>query len=126
MKKIKFKKLREKFKSLEMNKILCITGMITIGVIGIYAVLHYCSMEHLAIVSNSTIAPSPEVPVTAITSIFAFFLTYCGYNGILKNSRNKYKVDKNGIPYKQQVQEWYESLKKKEESASEEVSDDDN
>ena len=116
---------KKKKKHLETNKVLCVIGMLIIGIIGVYAILHFCAMERIAVTTNATVTPSAEVPVAAITTIFAFFLTYCGYNGVLKNSRNKYKVDENGIPYKQQVERWYQKMKEKEAAASDEVNDND-
>lgn len=44
--------------------------------------------------------PNETVTVSLITESFGVTLAYFGYQGILKTSRNKHGVDKDGIPFK--------------------------
>lgn len=52
------------------------------------------------ILSWLNLNPNETVTVALITESFAVTLSYFAYQAILKTSRNKTGVDKNGIPYK--------------------------
>ena len=47
--------------------------------------------------------PDSAVPISAMVQIFGAILSYCLYQLGLKNSRNKYGIDENGQPYKEET-----------------------
>lgn len=119
-----FSSLKKKVKKFEMNKKLCILGMVVIGIIGVYSIIHFGTMEKLAIETGSSISPSSEVAVESIRTIFAFFLGYCGYNGVLKVSRNRHGIDKDGTPYTETIREYIEKVKEEQKGMSKKFSAD--
>lgn len=47
--------------------------------------------------------PDSAVPISAMVQIFGAILSYCLYQLGLKNSRNKYGIDADGQPYKEET-----------------------
>lgn len=47
--------------------------------------------------------PDSAMPISAMVQIFGAILSYCLYQLGLKNSRNKYGIDENGQPFKEEI-----------------------
>jgi len=47
--------------------------------------------------------PDSAMPISAMVQIFGSILSYCLYQLGLKNSRNKYGIDENGQPFKEEI-----------------------
>lgn len=79
-------------KKLEFSKLFLLLNWL-IAVVWIS--LSYC-LAALGMDSNS------DVTVVVVTEVLVVTLGYLLYQFGLKNSRNKYGIDKNGVPYKWQ------------------------
>ena len=98
------KKVKKKKKT-ETSKILCVVCLAVFLTLTVFSVVSY-HINELVAIRNGAEAPSATIPLALVWADVGFYLSYCGYNGFLKNSRNKYGVDNNGQPYQQQVVEW--------------------
>lgn len=96
---------KTKKKKVETHKKLCGICLAVLLPLTVFSVVAYFYAE-LAAIRSGAEAPSAIIPLALIWADVGFYLSYCGYNGFLKNSRNKYGVDNNGQPYQQQVAEW--------------------
>lgn len=74
-------------------------------VIGIMNLVVYHSEVLLALRWGSSVLPDASIGTQTIITIFGGFTSYCLYQLGLKNSRNKYGVDADGQPYKQNSEE---------------------
>lgn len=83
---------------IECSKLLSGIVIVTFGLYGVWCGIKYYSLAKLAI-ENNTVMPDPILAVTCVTTVIAALLSYCLYNGILKNSLNKngLTIDEDGI-----------------------------
>ena len=83
---------------IECSKLLSGLVIVTFGLYGVWCGIKYYSLAKLAI-ENNTVMPDPILAVTCVTTVIAALLSYCLYNGILKNSLNKngLTIDEDGI-----------------------------
>ena len=90
-------KTKKKHK-IECSKLLSGLVIVTFGLYGVWCGIKYYSLAKLAI-ENNTVMPDPILAVTCVTTVIAALLSYCLYNGILKNSLNKngLTIDEDGI-----------------------------
>jgi uncharacterized protein YacL len=103
--------IRKKIHKVEFSKLLCGLIALIIGAVAIYAIARYYALMQLAIEYNSTAAPDATLAVTCVSVLLGAFLSYCLYQFGLKNSRNKYGVNTDGIPYQEQIKSLYEEIK---------------
>lgn len=89
------KKVRKK---IDWSKIFCTGIALGFGIYGVWCGIRYYELCELAI-SNNMMMPDATLAVTNITVVISSLVSYLLYNGVLKNSRNKYKVDPDGVPY---------------------------
>lgn len=91
-------KKNKKKKKREWSKIVTGLTMLSFGVYGIWCGIEYYRLSKLAIENNAT-PPDAVLAVTCVTTVLASLLSYCLYNGILKNSLNKngLTIDEDGI-----------------------------
>lgn len=104
------KRIRHKLKKCEFAKLIAAITVFILFILALYSVIDYHSLQRLAITSGSEM-PVAEVTIECIRGIIGTILIYCGYQFGLKSSRNKYGVDKNGIPYMERIRELYEEMK---------------
>lgn len=83
----------------EWSKIFC--GLIAggFGVYGVWCGTEYYRLAEIAATIGGQM-PDPVLAVTCVSMIMASLLSYLLYQMGLKNSRNKYGVDANGMPYR--------------------------
>lgn len=86
-------------KKKEFSKIACTIASIVFVFIGVWMIVQYYNLVELAIQMGSDSLPDVTLPVTGITSILVPFISYLVYQFKLKNSRNKYGINENGVPY---------------------------
>lgn len=103
------KRIKSFFKKGEFSKMLCGLICLIIGGIGIYSIVRYHSLCAKAIELNSSIAPDPSIAVACVSVLLGAFLSYCFYQFGLKNSRNKFNIDKNGIPFEAKIKEYIDN-----------------
>ena len=79
----------------EFSKFIVVTAVIIALVnLGLYWVAIFIGYE-----------PDSNVPISSMVQIFGAILSYCLYQLGLKHSRNKYGIDENGQPFKEQYEE---------------------
>ena len=85
-------------KKIETSKLMSGIVIVSFGLYGIWCGIEYYILTKLAI-ENNTEMPDPTLAVTCVTTVLAALLSYCLYNGILKNSLNKngLTIDEDGI-----------------------------
>lgn len=83
----------------EFSKIMCVAGSMAFCILGVWMIWKYYSLTELAILSESSVVPDATLPISGIASILVPFVSYLIYQFKLKNSRNKYGISENGIPY---------------------------
>lgn len=105
-------KKTKKKKKTETSKILCVVCLAVFLTLTVFSVVAYFYAE-LAAIRSGAEAPSATIPLALVWADVGFYLSYCGYNGFLKNSRNKYGVDENGNPCQAQVEAWANAELKK-------------
>ena len=90
--------MKNKKKKIETSKLMAGVVIVSFGVYGIWCGIEYYILTKLAI-ENNTEMPDPTLAVTCVTTVLAALLSYCLYNGILKNSLNKngLTIDEDGI-----------------------------
>ena len=86
-------------RKIEFSKIACsLASCVFVGV-GVWMIYRYYALVELAINTGASIAPDSALPIAGITAIFTPIIAYLIYQFKLKNSRNKYGVSENGVPY---------------------------
>ena len=90
--------MKNKKKKIETSKLMAGVVIVSFGIYGIWCGIEYYILTKLAI-ENNTEMPDPTLAVTCVTTVLAALLSYCLYNGILKNSLNKngLTIDEDGI-----------------------------
>ena len=90
--------MKHKKKKIETSKLMAGVVIVSFGIYGIWCGIEYYILTKLAI-ENNTEMPDPTLAVTCVTTVLAALLSYCLYNGILKNSLNKngLTIDEDGI-----------------------------
>lgn len=86
-------------KKKEFSKILCVLGSIIFIFLGCWMIWRYYELIQLSITLDASIAPDSALPIAGITAIITPFISYLLYQFKLKNSRNKYGINENGVPY---------------------------
>ncbi len=80
-----------------MKKEFSKTIVVTAVVIAVFNIIVYW----IAIFKG--FQPDSAMPISAMVQIFGAILSYCLYQLGLKNSRNKYGIDENGQPFKEEI-----------------------
>lgn len=111
------KMIRSRLKKIEFSKLLCGGAFVALLILGVWMVVRYYSLAQAAIDGGSINMPDAALPIAGLTMIISPILSYVLYQFGLKNSRNKYGVDADGIPYKQKIE--YEGVEEMEEGARE-------
>ena len=83
----------------EFSKILCVVASIALMFLGCWMIWEYYELVEYAIQNDSSATPDSALPITGITAIITPMVSYLLYQAKLKNSRNKYGIDENGVPY---------------------------
>lgn len=91
-------KEKPKKKKFEFAQIVTILTIIIFSAYGVWSGIEYYRLCRLAIENCSTM-PDATLAVTCVTTILGAFMSYCLYQFGLKNSRNKFGIDKDGQPY---------------------------
>ena len=86
-------------KKFEFSQLACVLASLVFMFIGCWMIWRYYILVQLAIETNSAIAPDSALPITGITAIIVPLISYLLYQFKLKNSRNKYGISENGVPY---------------------------
>lgn len=86
-------------KKKEFSKIMCIVASCAFCFLGCWMIWKYYALTELAIQTDSSAIPDASLPIAGITSILVPFIGYLTYQFKLKNSRNKYGISENGVPY---------------------------
>lgn len=89
-------------KKFEFSKIITLLTILIFTLYGVWSGIEYYSLAKLAIETNS-IMPDSTLATTCVTTILGAVLAYCLYQWGLKNSRNKYGIDAEGQPFKQEA-----------------------
>lgn len=85
-------------KKIEWSKIFSTTIAAIFAIYGIWCGIEYYKLCRLAIETCSSM-PEPTLAVVNVSTVIASLLSYLLYQAGLKNSRNKYGVDAEGIPF---------------------------
>lgn len=85
-------------KKFEWSKFFCTAVAAFFGLYGIWCGIEYYRLCKLAIETFSTM-PDSTLAVTSLTTVIASLLSYLLYQMGLKNSRNKYGIDSDGVPF---------------------------
>ena len=107
------KSLRSRLKKIEFSKVLCGFAFVALLILGVWMVVRYYNLAQVAIESGSVNMPDAALPIAGVSMIIAPIASYVLYQFGMKNSRNKYGVDADGVPYKQKVE--YESVEESEQ-----------
>lgn len=83
----------------EFSKALCVIASLVFGFIGCWMIWKYYTLVQLAITTNSSVTPDSALPIAGITAIITPLISYLLYQFKLKNSRNRYGISENGVPY---------------------------
>jgi hypothetical protein len=86
-------------KKKEFSRLMCIIASSVFVLIGCWMIYEYYALIRLAIENGSDVVPDVALPIAGITSILVPFISYLIYQFKLKNSRNKYGISENGVPY---------------------------
>lgn len=81
----------------EWSKIIC-------GVLVTYGIVNGI-LYNVAVFMDK--CPDPALAVQSVTTIIGGYMSYLLYQFGLKNSRNRYGIDEDGNPYRQDVAEMY-------------------
>ena len=93
------KRLTSTSKKREYSKIMCTVAFVLLALLGCWMIWKYYSLMKLAIVSGSSVTPDASLPIAGITAIITPIISYLLYQARLKDSRNKYGISENGVPY---------------------------
>lgn len=85
-------------KKIEWSKLFCSLIAGIFAIYGIWCGIEYYNLCRVAI-ENCSSMPEPTLAVVNVSTVIASLLSYLLYQGGLKNSRNKYKVDSEGVPF---------------------------
>lgn len=83
----------------EYSKIICTVAFVLLALLGCWMIWKYYALMKLAIVSGSSVTPDASLPIAGITAIITPIIGYLLYQAKLKDSRNKYGISENGVPY---------------------------
>lgn len=86
-------------KTIEFSKIACIVASMVLAFLGGWMIWKYYALTKLAIELGSSTTPDAALPIAGITAIITPLVSYLMYQARLKNSRNKYGISENGVPY---------------------------
>lgn len=86
-------------KKIEFSKIACTVVSICLAILGGWMIWKYYALTKLAIELGSSTTPDAALPIAGITAIITPLVSYLMYQFRLKNSRNKYGISENGVPY---------------------------
>ena len=79
----------------EFSKIMCSIAFVLLALLGGWMIWKYYALMKLAIETESSVTPD----ASGITAIITPIISYLMYQARLKNSRNKYGISENGVPY---------------------------
>lgn len=79
-------------KKFEFSKIIILLAILVLFSVGIWSIIKYYSLTKLAITTAASILPDAAIPIACISTILGTILSYCLYQGLLKNSLNKNKL----------------------------------
>lgn len=96
----------KKKKKIEWSKLFCSLIAAIFAIYGIWCGFEYYKLCRLAIETCSSM-PEPTLAVVNVSTVIASLLSYLLYQMGLKNSRNKYKVDSEGVPFDYKENEDY-------------------
>jgi uncharacterized membrane-anchored protein len=91
------KRKNKKNKNIEWSKLVC-------GLIVLYGIANGI-VYNIAVFMDK--CPDSALAVQSITTIVGGYMSYLMYQFGLKNSRNKFGVDSDGNPYKQNIGDLY-------------------
>ena len=91
--------MNKRTKKKEFSKMLCVVASLVFVFVGCWMIWKYYDLVELAIQNDSSATPDSALPIAGITSILVPFISYLIYQFKLKNSRNKYGINENGVPY---------------------------
>ena len=113
-------KTRSSKKKVEFSKVLSAVVVAILTGVAIYSIVEYYILLEKAIETDSTMMLDASLPIASITSILAVVLSYCLYQGLLKNSLNKHNlsIGEDGI-----IRPLLENLNRIEENLEERVED---
>ena len=83
----------------EFSKIMCSIAFVLLALLGGWMIWKYYALMKLAIETGSSVTPDASLPIAGITAIITPMISYLMYQARLKNSRNKYGISENGVPY---------------------------
>ena len=89
----------------EFSKALCTIATFVLTLLGCWMIWKYYSLISLAISVGSSTTPDASLPIAGITAIITPIIGYLLYQAKLKDSRNKYGISENGVPYTMPDQE---------------------
>ena len=92
------KKKKKAKKKVDWSKIFTTIIALGFGAYGIWCGIEYYELCNIAILNDGSM-PDSTLAVTCVTVVIGSLVSYLLYNGFLKNSRNKYGVDSEGVPY---------------------------
>lgn len=87
-----------KKKKIEWSKLFCSLVAAIFAIYGIWCGVEYYRLCRLAIETCAEM-PEPTLAVINVSTVIASLLSYLLYQMGLKNSRNKYGIDSDGIPF---------------------------
>jgi len=88
----------KKKKKIEWSKLFCSLIAAIFAVYGIWCGIEYYTLCRLAIETSSEM-PEPTLAVVNVSTVIASLLSYLLYQMGLKNSRNKYGINSDGVPF---------------------------
>ena len=84
-------------KKIEWSKVVC-------GLLILYGIANGI-LYNVAVFMDK--APDSALAVQSVTTIIGGYMSYLLYQFGLKNSRNKFGIDSEGIPYRQKISDMY-------------------
>lgn len=90
---------RKKKNKKEFSKLFCAIASLVFVFIGCWMIWKYYSLVEMAIQMDSSSTPDSALPIAGITAIITPMISYLLYQFKLKNSRNKYGINEQGVPY---------------------------
>lgn len=86
-------------KKREYSKIMCTVAFVLLTLLGCWMIWKYYALMKIAIEIGSSATPDASLPIAGITAIITPIISYLLYQAKLKDSRNKYGISENGLPY---------------------------
>jgi len=96
-------RLQKKKFHIEFSKTACAVAFAVFAVLGVWMIVKYYDLMQLAITGDTSVTPDASLPIAGITSILTPLVSYLLYQSGLKKSRNKYGIDADGNPFKEEV-----------------------